>query len=264
MIIASGWILANRGLISATGVSEISWLCYWIGLPALLVVRISDLTAPWGPVADMVWALLLATSASIAITALIAWLWHLPLRSAVAFIHAGYRGNVTFIGLPVVVMAFAGTSDAAQVEAAALVAFAPLVVFYNIAAVVILQIPDGLEWRSAGMNTLRGIASNPILIGIVVGLLLAWMNVSLPVPLQRTLSGLGQMALPLALLSIGGALYGTRIRGNLHWASAAALIKVGLTPLLGWGFAIWIGLEAEATRLMLIFLAAPCAAPGSC
>lgn len=102
MIIALGWLLARREFISTNGFNEISWLCYWVGLPALLIVRISEVNAERGPVAEMVWALLLATVASIVIGTLIAWLWRLPLRSAVTFVHAGYRGNVTFIGLPVV------------------------------------------------------------------------------------------------------------------------------------------------------------------
>lgn len=159
-------------------------------------------------------------------------------------------------------ISFAGSGEGAAVEATALVAFAPLVIFYNVVAVVVLQIPSGLAWRSAGVSALHGIATNPILIGILMGLLLSMGDIALPTPVQRTLTGVGQMALPLALLSIGGALCGTRLRGNLHRAVVAALMKVALTPLLGWGIAVLIGLDGEAIRLMLIFLAAPCAAAG--
>ena len=210
----------------------------------------------------MIVVLMIATVASIFIASGISWLWRLPLRSAVAFIQSGYRGNVTFIGLPVVFWAFAGSSAASDIEAAALIAFAPLVIFYNILAVVILQLPNGLAVRSAVLNIFYGVVTNPILIGVVVGLLLAGFSIPLPSFLQRTLTGLGQMALPLALLSIGGALFGTRLRGNLQWAATASLIKVGLAPLMGWGIGVWMGLDEDSLRLIAIFLAAPCAAAG--
>lgn len=255
-------MLAYRGFISSTGLNEISWLCYWVGFPAYLIVRISELSAEWAALIDMVAVLMIATLASILIATGITWIWRLPLRSAVAVIHSGYRGNLTFIGLPVVFWAFANSNASSEMEAAALVAFAPLVIFYNIFAVLILQLPNGVNFRSTGLNSLRGVATNPILIGVVIGLILAIVNLSLPTFLQRTLTALGQMAFPLALLSIGGALYGTRLRGNLQWAACASLIKVGLTPLMGWGIGVGMGLDADSLRLVAIFLAAPCASAG--
>src|SRR5690606_30587535 len=81
----------------------------------------------------------------------------------------------------------------------------------------------------------------------------------LPDLLQRTLSAIGQMALPLALICIGGTLHTTRLRGGLRYAFIGSLMKVTLLPAIGMLLAWWVGLSAEHTRIVLLLLACPTA-----
>jgi hypothetical protein len=67
------------------------------------------------------------------------------------------------------------------------------------------------------------------------------------------------MALPLALICIGGALATVRIRGSLVWSGTAATAKVIMMPMLGYGFGSWVGLSPEGMRIVLILLACPTA-----
>ncbi|MFT5128328.1 MAG: putative permease [Rhodothermales bacterium] len=89
---------------------------------------------------------------------------------------------------------------------------------------------------------------------------IAYSGIPLPVPIDRTLSSIGDMSLPLALLSVGASMCQFGIHGRIASVVSAALIKTVLTPLIGLGIARIIGIDPLATYVALIFLAAPTAA----
>jgi len=259
LVIGLGWALSRLGFLSRQALFDLNRLSYWIGLPCLLVVRIGAARPALADVAGLLVVAAGGTALAMLLAAALAWLLRMPARSLVTFVQGAYRGNLTFIGLPVVLYAFAGTGAAASAEAAALIAFAPMVVLYNVAAVALLLAP-----RSAGVaGTLRavghGLVTNPILISALIGLAISLGAWGLPQVLERGLSAVGQMALPLALLCIGGSLHTARIEGRVLWGALAAAFKVAVVPLVGLGLGLWIGLSAEHLRIALILLACPTA-----
>ena len=260
LIIALGRGLIQTGFISSTAIGELNRLTYWVGLPALLIERIGSAAPDFGSVLGILLVLVLATVVSITIAALVAGLWGMPGRSLVTFVHGAFRGNITFIGLPVVIYAFAGTAEASAYESAALVAFVPLVVVYNVVAVTLMQLHGPARMLQTARRVLIGLATNPILIGTVVGLGVALSDFSLPLVASRTLGAIGQMALPLALLGIGAGLQVSRLRGHLQWSMAAAFLKCSVGPAAGYVIGTALGLGSEELRLALIFLACPTAA----
>ena len=260
LVIGLGWFLARSGFISTPAIGELTRLTYWVGLPALLVHRIGTTTPAFESVGGILAVLVGATAIVVVTTALLATLGGLRGRSRVTLAHAAYRGNLVFVGLPVVIYAFAGSQTSASVESAALVAFVPMVVVYNVTAVVLMQLPGGAHPLVAVKRVGRGLATNPILLASLGGIAIALSGLEFPDFADRTLSAVGQMALPLALIGIGGGLHATRLRGQRRWAFTGAAMKTFMAPLAGLGLASWIGLGADETRLALIFLACPTAA----
>lgn len=177
------------------------------------------------------------------------------------FVQATFRGNLAFVGLPVVFYAFSRPGESAvAAEATALLVFGPMVVLYNIGAVLILLLSrDRFNLQALGGMS-KELMINPLLLACVAGVFYSLLNWPLPTLLARTLAAIGQMALPLALLCIGGSLVAVRIRGNFVWSAAAALVKVVLMPLLGYGLAGLLELGPQSTRIALILLACPTAA----
>ena len=259
VVIGLGWLLARSGFLSTTTLGELNRLTYWIGLPALLVHRIAAATPAFDRVGSILLVLVGTTAIVITISALLGRAGRLPGASLATLIHASYRGNLTFIGLPVVIYAFAGSSASSAAESAALIAFVPLVIVYNVVAVIVMQLPGQSGPRSAMQGLGQRLLGNPILIATVLGALIALAGPDMPIFLDRTLGAIGQMALPLALIGIGGGLYATRLRGQRRWATRAAVLKTVATPLIGWFIALQVGLEADEMRLALIFLACPTA-----
>ena len=259
VVIGLGWLLARTGFLSATTLGELNRLTYWIGLPALLVHRIAAATPAFDRVGSILLVLVGTTAVVIVLSAGLGRMGRLPGASLATLIHASYRGNLTFVGLPVVIYAFAGSGAASAAESAALIAFVPLVIVYNVVAVIVMQLPGQSGPRSAMRGLGRRLIGNPILIATVLGAVIALASPDMPVFLDRTLGAVGQMALPLALIGIGGGLYATRLRGQRRWATTAALLKTVATPLIGWLLALQVGLQADEMRLALIFLACPTA-----
>ncbi|NLO78869.1 MAG: AEC family transporter [Xanthomonadaceae bacterium] len=249
--------MARSGFLSTQALHDVNRLTYWVGLPCALFYR----TAGASPDIAGVGGLLLvgagATLLAIVAAWLVAWLLGMPTRSHGTFIQGVFRGNLAFIGLPVVFYAFAGTNSSA--EDSALLVFGPMVVLYNFLSVLVLLVAGGTMRRGLLRSVSYGLLTNPILISCLAGLLVSLSGWSLPSLFQRTLTAVGQMALPLALICIGGTLHATRLRGSLRFALIGSLMKVVLVPAIGWLLAWWVGLSAEHARIMLLLLACPTA-----
>jgi predicted permease len=82
---------------------------------------------------------------------------------------------------------------------------------------------------------------------------------TLPPVLDKTFTALGEMALPLGLLGVGGSL--VTVKFGLSWRAplAAALLKTLLSPLLGWIVGRALGLGGLEMKVLLILLACPTA-----
>ncbi|MEX0729239.1 MAG: AEC family transporter [Aquisalimonadaceae bacterium] len=260
LIIALGWALVRTGFLSARALHDMNRLTYWVGLPSLLVYR----TAASSPEIGTMGGVLIVGFATTLIGALaaviVARVLAIPLESRSTFVLGVFRGNLIFVGLPIVLYAFSGLGEAAAgVESSLLLVFGPMVVLYNVMAVLVLLHGGGVKRNDALSAAMRGLMTNPILIACIVGLTLSWTATELPMLAERTLSAIGQMALPLALICIGGTLHTTRVHGSLRWAVVGSLMKLLLLPAVGYLLAVQLGLTAEHTLLLLILMACPSA-----
>ncbi|HMX53118.1 MAG TPA: AEC family transporter, partial [Plasticicumulans sp.] len=200
LLIALGAALRRSGFLSLTTLTGLNRLTYWIGLPCLTVHDIA--TGPFQPLAaaGLFTTVLVAT----VIGGVLAWYCAGACGAGRAargtFVQAAFRGNLYFISLPVIVYASPGHPE---VRSAALIASAPVILLYSIAAVLVLEASRSTP--GAGRAGLwRSLATNPQLLACVIGLALAASGAGLPPSLERSLDALGRMALPLALLGIGG------------------------------------------------------------
>ena len=103
------------------------------------------------------------------------------------------------------------------------------------------------------------VAINPLLVACVVGVLISLSGFALPGPINRTLGELGNFALPLALLCVGGKIAATKLRGNIRLPLLASAIKLAVGPVVGWFAAGWLGVGRIETAVALIMLACPTA-----
>lgn len=261
LVIALGWVLRYWQFLTPQALQDINRLTYWVGLPSLLFYKIAGASLVVGEAGGLFLVTIGATAIGIIVGIILARWLGIPGPSRGTFVQAVFRGNLAFIGLPVVIYAFSSPGQSiASAEATALLAFGPLVVLYNVVSVLALL----LSRHRLDIQILRrmggGLISNPLLIACLAGVIFSVLAWPLPRLIERSLVAIGQMALPLALICIGGSLVTARVRGNLVWSGAAALTKVAVIPLIGYALARWVGLSPDSTRIALILLACPTAA----
>lgn len=258
LLIALGAALFRLGFLAPELAKGVNRLAYWVALPALLFQSTATAGSPTGGgplVLTMLAALLIVTIAAF----LVARLLRLPPIPAGTFVHVAMRGNVTFVGVPVVFYVLEATAGAAApaFKSAAILALAPFILVQNVIGFTALLAgrhePGGrLVRRIAGE-----IVTHPLLISIALGLLVALSGWQIPVALDRSLQALGGVALPVTLLGIGASLMTVKIKGHRQTALLASALKIGAMPLLGYAFGRWLGLDRVDLMLALIYLGCP-------
>jgi hypothetical protein len=106
----------------------------------------------------------------------------------------------------------------------------------------------------------RGVISNPLLVAGLLGLAVAFLGISVPRFLDRTLETLAGAAVPVALLGIGSSLVTARMAGRQSWIGWAAGLKVAVVPLIVLLLSRAVGLGPVEHRIALVFAACPTAA----
>jgi hypothetical protein len=262
LVIAVGAILTWRGFLNETLLQGMTRLSYYVGLPSLLFVKIA--TAPQiDRQAGMAFLILiLGTVTIMLLSAGVALLMRLRGANIGTFVQGAFRGNTVFVGLPVIFYAFAGPvqhagADRAQTVAA--LAIGPLVVFYNAASILVLLLSKHrLQWSMLKAVVLQ-ILTNPLVIACAAGGAWQLAGLTLPVVGERTLSVLGQFALPVALLAVGGSLVATGIRGHFGSALLASLTKTLVSPAVGLGLGWLLGVDPMVAAITAILLGCPTA-----
>ena len=267
LMVLLGWGMHHSKRLPEGFFAGLNTLTFYVGLPALLLVGIATAPIEPGPALRIFYVLLAATTVVTIAAYLVARGMRLPPATTAAFVQAGMRGNLAYIGLPVVFYALESvSSDTSSMQSAAMLALAPSVPLYNIACVVILahgaSRSNGV--RPSVLDVAGKVLRNPLLIACILGLFLSLTGIGLPLTLQRTFRPLGQMALPLALFSIGASFAQSENvlarLGAATWVSA--VLKVVLTPLLGYACIRLFGLSNLEGLVALIFLACPTAVSG--
>ena len=80
---------------------------------------------------------------------------------------------------------------------------------YNVMAVITLSLfaPGGGKLDTTKLiRTLKGIATNPIILGILTGMVWSLLHLPMPTILNTAVDNLGKTATPLGLMAMGGAL----------------------------------------------------------
>lgn len=258
MLIGLGAGLQRGRFFSAGSAEALNRFCYWIALPALILGSLTR----GGPGAGLGWAAwggreLLALVVTTLVAALAGWLTaaalRLPWADRGTFTQAFFRGNLAFVGLPILLKA-PGVDPAGL-----MLLLAPMMVLYNVMAVgVLVASRHGLGWR-----TLRPLAGewlrNPIIWSSALGGLGYARGVVLPEPLAETVALIGRMAVPLALITVGAVLAGLPTGSWRRAAWLAAAGKVLVSPALAWVCAWAWAIEGPSRLVLLVAAACPTA-----
>ena len=165
------------------------------------------------------------------------------------FIQGAYRSSAAILGIAFITNIY-GNSGMAPLM---IIGSVPL---YNIMAVVVLSFTKpGQNGMSPELikKTLKGIATNPIILGILAGALWSVLRLPMPTILTKTVSSLGGLTTPLGLMAMGAAFNWSEAKSGMGPAFAASFMKlIGLCTLF-LPVAVLLGFrEAEMIAILIM------------
>lgn len=260
LIIALGAWMQRSGFVTPGFLREANRITYWLGLPALLFSQLVASLHDAAGAEKLLAAMMLTTAAMIALAYLAAWLLRVPGTAMGTFVQGAFRGNLAFVGLPIVFsLPDVRVLGELTLHGAAVIAVAPTMVLYNIGGVVVLTVSQHAFGPRMIWPVVKQLAVTPPLLATLAGIGFVAMGWKLPASVARTMEALGEMALPLGLLGVGGSIVTARLGGALRAPLGSALVKSWLGPIVGWGAARLCGLDGREAVLVMILAAAPTA-----
>ncbi|MDD6661012.1 MAG: AEC family transporter [Lachnospiraceae bacterium] len=244
-----GVVFRKIGWIDEIFASKMNQFVFRVSLPAVLFVDLAsvDFVEAWDP--KFVLFCFAVTFLCILVSALLSLLLkERPLRGE--FIQGAYRSSAALLGIALIQNIY-GTSGMAPLM---IIGSVPL---YNIMAVVVLAFfqpgQSGID-GAVLKKTLKGIVTNPIIIGIVVGLLWSLLGIPIPKILNKTMSSIGATATPLGLMAMGATFDFHQALGKKKAVLGAAFLK-----LVGWcalflPLGVALGFRQEELVAILIML----------
>lgn len=258
LMMVFGWIVKRVGLLDDHSTSQINKFVFRTLLPALLFMDLS--TADFRSVWDTKFVLfcMTATLLSVAI-ALLYSLLHKDKAERGEIIQASYRSSAAILGIAFVKNIYGQAAMAALM----IVGTVPI---YNIIAVITLSLTSPDKEAGSGKklwkSTLLGIATNPIILGILAGIVWSLLEIPQPVILSKSMSYLANMATPLSLIALGASFKFSETKGKTAVTVGIAFIKLVLFCGLFLPFAVKLGFRGEKLIAILVMLGS--ATTGSC
>lgn len=249
LLMVLGFVLRKLGLIDDVFASKMNKFVFLVPLPVLLFEDLStvDFSQVWN--LKFVLFCFAVTLICIIIAALVSFLWRDKSIQG-EFIQASYRSSAALLGIAFIQNIYGDAGMAPLM----IIGSVPL---YNIMAVVVLSFfkPERKKLdKEVWMATLKGIVTNPIILGIVAGLV--WSAFRLPVPpvLEKMVSDIGATATPLGLMAMGASFDLKKAFGKVKPAVAASVMKLVLFAALFLPLAVWMGFRKEELVAILVML----------
>ncbi|MCU0819004.1 MAG: AEC family transporter [Beijerinckiaceae bacterium] len=246
--------IARRVLLPDPGIWNAGEkISYYLLVPALLIETLAKAKLSSVPVGSIATALL-AANLTMATLLLV---MRRPLEARFGIngpsFTSIFQGSLRWNAFVALAMAGNLYGDAGVTLAS--VVMAVLIPVLNVQCVWILR----RYGSGQGGSLLRGLATNPFIVGITVGLTLNFTGVTLPAPVMSALNMIGSGALGLGLLLVGAGLQ----LEDLRRPNVALMLGVGLRlillPAIGGLAALALGLTGTAVAVVVICLAVPSA-----
>lgn len=161
-----------------------------------------------------------------------------------------FRSNYAILGLPLVNYICGSTAVASAMVAV-------VIPMFNILAVVSLE-----RYRGGNVNLkklLKGVVTNPLIIGCAVGALFLALDIQMPAFLEKAVSDVSKIASPIAMIVLGASFTFSSVKGCMKELLITVSARLVLVPLVMLTLAVALGFRSEALACLLIVFGAPTA-----
>ena len=244
-----GMLFRKLGWMDEVFAAKMNKFVFLVPLPVLLFEQLA--TVDFSEVWDIKFILFcfVVTAISITISTVISLLW--KDRSIKGeFIQATYRSSAALLGIAFIQNIY-GTAGMAPLM---IIGSVPL---YNVMAVVVLSFfkPGNNSFdKELVKKTLKGIVTNPIIIGIVVGFVWSALKLPMPLILHKTVSSIGATATPMGLMSMGATFEMKKATSKMKPTLVAVFMKLVGFCAIFLPMAAFLGFRNEELIAILVML----------
>lgn len=254
-LVILGAVARSVGFLPQEFLGPANRLVYYLAIPAMIFRAIANASLDLQANSTVIWLTLLTLILFFVCCLIFSRL--LPMAASIrgAFIQCSFHGNLGYIGLAV---AFYHLGAKGLARASILAAF--IMILQNFLAVAVLQTHRKGGARGGSVVTVVGkIAANPVILSAIAGIWFSTAGIAIPFVIDRSLKILSGLALPMALLIIGGSISFKLIKSRLLAVAVSSVLKLMALPALGLLLFQFFGQASRDTLPAMILLASPTA-----
>lgn len=249
LLMLLGLFFRKIGWIDEEFASKMNKFVFLVPLPVLVFEDLAtvDFSQVWN--LKFVLFCFCVTFLSIAIAAGVSLLWKdRSIRGE--FIQASYRSSAALLGIAFIQNIY-GNAGLAPLM---IIGSVPL---YNVMAVAVLSFfrPERKKLdRQVWLDTLKGIVTNPIILGIVAGLLWSALRLPMPSVLEKAVSDVSAVATPMGLMAMGASFDIRKAFKKAKSAVTASVMKLVGFAVIFLPLAVRLGFRDDELVAILIML----------
>lgn len=254
LLVLLGLFLRQKKLVTESFVDSTSKFVFRISLPALIFLKLYDIDLSAKFDIGFFLFIVIAT----VITFFLSWGSSFYLcrirEDRGVFIQGAFRGNYAIIGLAVIAGMFG--NDALAKASLVLPFVLPI---YNIFSVIVLTIYGNNKSDLNFASVTKDILLNPLILAVVIALPFAFWKIPLLPALIKTGEYISVIALPLALIGIGGSMNLRAIKKASRVSLLASTMKIIIIPVLATWAAFMFGYSGSDLGILFVIFACPTA-----
>ena len=258
LIVLVGVVLKKIGFVNDSFLDISEKLVFKIALPIMLFLEVARGSLSELADGKLIVFCIVTVTASFIIVSLLAVACIRDRDKRGAFVQGMCRSNFAILGVPLADNMFgeAGTTLIAIVM--------PFVILmFNAYSVILLSLFSSDSTQKLNgkklLHILKNIVTNPLIIGVVLGIPFMLYGWQLPVVLNKSLNYLSGLTTPLALISLGANFRPESLRGRVGYAVLSSLGKTVVLPAIMVTIAALLGFRDASLGVILILFGAPTA-----
>lgn len=235
-LVLCGYVVGRRNWMSEEAIKGLNTFVFYFAIPALLFRTMA------GGVGEVELAIVGAYFSAVLITFLLAvlaarLLFRTGAGERVLFGMGSTFSNTVLLAIPLI---FTALGEEAGRQLMLIITFHSVLILPSITILLELALGAGEGWRRLVATAARGLALNPVIVAMLLGIAYGQTGLALPAPAERFLALLGGAAAPCALFALGASLTAFKISGDIKETLGIVVMKLVVHPAVMAGLAFFV------------------------
>jgi len=253
-----GIFMKRRGMIGDIFITQSNKVIFYFAIPATVFTHIhrADLSTVFDA------GFLIFNSAWLILFFLVTW-WAAnkfmrDKDSVSSFVNSAYRSSLSVVGPPLLTLMFANAYDPNILPKGILAVSVLLIISYATASVM-FAVHDPKARAKGVFGIFMSIAKNPIVIGVVAGLVFNFFGWTLPTMAATTVTAVGNLVMALAMICVGANLVFHGFDAKFKYVVISVVVKLFIMPVSAIIVAYLVGFRGSDLTIIMILNALPMA-----